>query len=195
MNDYESLNHTKSAQSSAALIGAKRAEIQAITGRMKTLLDSFLDSIVDREVYTAKRAELMSRKKTLEEPSSQLSAGRAHWLEPFPNWILTAKNMGKIADSGSLPEQMLLAEQVFGSNLVLDGKKARGYCLKPWSCLLESDPTGGMVGRVGLEPTTNGLKGRCSTTELPTHQFPGLQIVTALKKPRKTPACNLIPSL
>src|SRR6266568_1403411 len=25
-----------------------------------------------------------------------------------------------------------------------------------------------LVGRVGLEPTTNGLKGRCSTTELPT---------------------------
>jgi hypothetical protein len=27
-----------------------------------------------------------------------------------------------------------------------------------------------MVGRVGLEPTTNGLKGRCSTTELPTRE-------------------------
>jgi hypothetical protein len=27
-----------------------------------------------------------------------------------------------------------------------------------------------MVGRVGFEPTTNGLKGRCSTTELPTQQ-------------------------
>ena len=26
----------------------------------------------------------------------------------------------------------------------------------------------GVVGRVGFEPTTNGLKGRCSTTELPT---------------------------
>ena len=25
-----------------------------------------------------------------------------------------------------------------------------------------------MVGRVGLEPTANGLKGRCSTIELPT---------------------------
>ncbi|SVB45129.1 uncharacterized protein METZ01_LOCUS197983, partial [marine metagenome] len=24
-----------------------------------------------------------------------------------------------------------------------------------------------MVGRVGLEPTANGLKGRCSTIELP----------------------------
>ena len=27
-----------------------------------------------------------------------------------------------------------------------------------------------MVGRVGFEPTTNGLKGRCSTTELPTRK-------------------------
>ena len=26
--------------------------------------------------------------------------------------------------------------------------------------------TVGMVGAVGVEPTTNGLKGRCSTTEL-----------------------------
>ncbi|SVC71883.1 uncharacterized protein METZ01_LOCUS324737, partial [marine metagenome] len=25
-----------------------------------------------------------------------------------------------------------------------------------------------MVGRAGLEPTANGLKGRCSTIELPT---------------------------
>ena len=27
-----------------------------------------------------------------------------------------------------------------------------------------------MVGRVGLEPTANGLKGRCSTIELPTRR-------------------------
>ena len=27
-----------------------------------------------------------------------------------------------------------------------------------------------MVGRVGLEPTANGLKGRCSTIELPTQR-------------------------
>ena len=29
---------------------------------------------------------------------------------------------------------------------------------------------GKMVGRVGLEPTANGLKGRCSTIELPTQR-------------------------
>ena len=29
----------------------------------------------------------------------------------------------------------------------------------------------GVVGRVGLEPTANGLKGRCSTIELPTQRL------------------------
>ena len=32
-----------------------------------------------------------------------------------------------------------------------------------------------LVGWVGLEPTANGLKGRCSTTELPTPQTQGAQ--------------------
>ena len=33
-----------------------------------------------------------------------------------------------------------------------------------------------VVGRVGLEPTTNGLKGRCSTTELPTRLTRGRKL-------------------
>ncbi len=37
-----------------------------------------------------------------------------------------------------------------------------------------------VVGRVGFEPTTNGLKGRCSTTELPTRQ-----VVGRLKNPNE----------
>jgi multimeric flavodoxin WrbA len=66
----------------------------------------------------------MSQKKTLEEQIAALSAGRADWLEPFQKWILTAKNAGEIAVSGSLQEKRVLALEVFGSNLVLDGKKA-----------------------------------------------------------------------
>ena len=33
-----------------------------------------------------------------------------------------------------------------------------------------------MVGWVGLEPTANGLKGRCSTTELPTPHRKALNV-------------------
>lgn len=39
-----------------------------------------------------------------------------------------------------------------------------------------------MVGRVGVEPTTIGLKGRCSTTELPAHCLDYTIILALAKK-------------
>ncbi|HEY2328975.1 MAG TPA: hypothetical protein VGI63_04090, partial [Verrucomicrobiae bacterium] len=66
----------------------------------------------------------MSQKKSLEEQSEAILKGRADWLEPFQSWIMTARNAGEIAVSGSLPQKRVLALEIFGSNLVLDCKKA-----------------------------------------------------------------------
>jgi hypothetical protein len=135
------------------VVAEKRGEIEKINLRLQKLLDSFLDGIIDRETYVAEKAKGMSQKKTLEEQSTALSAGRANWLEPFQSWILTARNAGKIAVEGSPQEKKVLAQQVFGSNLVLDCKKARGSSVKPWSLLLEN-PSSRMVERaMGIEPT------------------------------------------
>jgi site-specific DNA recombinase len=153
----------QAAQSDAIVALQKRGEIEKINLRLQKLLDSFLDEIIDRETYVAEKAKWMSQKKSLQEQSAALLTGRADWLEPFQNWILTARNAGEIAVSGSLQEKRVLAQQVFGSNLVLDCKKARGSCVKPWSLLVESSPSGGVVGWRGLEPRTNALKGQCST--------------------------------
>jgi site-specific DNA recombinase len=153
----------QSAQSAAQVAAQKRSEIEKINLRLQKLLDSFLDELIDRETFTTEKAKLMSRKKTLEEQSTALSTGQANWLEPFQKWVLTAKNAGEIAVSGSLQQKRVLAQQVFGSNLVLDCKKARGCCVKPWSLLVENSSSGGMVGWQGLEPWTNALKGHCST--------------------------------
>gem|GEM_PF-4098560 len=51
----------------------------------------------------------------------------------------------------------------FDSNLVLDCKKARGSCVKPWSALVELNQTGGMVAGPGIEPGTQGFSVLCST--------------------------------
>jgi hypothetical protein len=67
---------------------------------------------------------------------------------------LTAKTAGETAVSGSLQEKRVLAQKVFGSNLVLDGKKARGSCVKPWSLLAEFSTSGGLVRGAGFEPAT-----------------------------------------
>jgi hypothetical protein len=142
----------QSAQSATQVIAEKRAEIEKINLRLQKLLDSFLDEIIDRETYVAEKAKWMSQKKSLEEQSTALSTGRANWLEPFQSWILTARNAGEIAVNGSPQEKKALAQKVFGSNLVLDCKKARGSCVKPWSFLVEKSSTGGVVRIAGLEP-------------------------------------------
>ena len=143
---------TQNAQSARLMAEQKRKEIEKTNLRLQRLQDSFLDELIDRETYVAEKAKGMSQKKSLEEQCKALLNGRSDWLEPFQNWILTAKNAGEIAVNGSLQEKRVLAQQVFGSNLVLDCKKARGYCLKPWSLLLSTSQTGGVVPTTGLEP-------------------------------------------
>jgi site-specific DNA recombinase len=142
----------QSAESSLAMAAEKRAEIEKINLRLQRLLDSFLDGIVERDAYVAEKEKLMSQKKSLEEHCSALQAGSTAWLEPLRNWIIEAKNTGKIAVSGSLEDKRVLAQKVFGSNLVLDRKKARGCSIKPWS-LLTQNPLGSQLVRIaGLEP-------------------------------------------
>ena len=111
-----------------------------------------LDELIDRETYVAEKSKGMSRKKSLEEQGDALLKGRADWLEPFQSWILTARNAGEIAVNGSPQEKKVLAQQVFGSNLVLDCKKARGSCVNPWSLLVENSSSGGVVLPPGIEP-------------------------------------------
>jgi chromosome segregation ATPase len=144
----------QSAQSAEKVIAEKRGEIEKINLRLQRLLDSFLDAVIERDDYTVEKTKLMSQKKSLEGQIAALSAGRADWLEPFQKWILSARNAGEIAESGSLPEKRVLALEIFGSNLVLDCKKARGSCVKPWSALVENSSSGGMVRAAGFEPAT-----------------------------------------
>jgi site-specific DNA recombinase len=150
-------------QESATVAAEKRAEIAKLNQRLQRLTDSFLDAIIEREIYTAEKAKIMSRRKTLQEQVENCAQAKNDWLEPFKTWILTAKTTGKIALEGSLSEKRVLAQEVFGSNLILDRKKARGSSVNPWFHLTEKSPCGGMVGWPGLEPGTNALKGHCST--------------------------------
>jgi site-specific DNA recombinase len=143
----------ESARSSAVLAAQKRAEIDRIKQRLQMLLDSLLDGIVERDTYITEKAKLMSQRRSLEEQAKALQQGHAVWLEPFKEWILTAKHAGQIAIEGSLDSKRGLAKKVFGSNLVLDCKKASGCAEKPWSLLLENSSSIRWVPGEGFEPS------------------------------------------
>ena len=88
----------------------------------------------------------------MHQPGENLNFFRNPGFPTLQNWILAARNAGEIALSDSPQEKKVLARKVFGSNLVLDCKKACGSCVKPWSLLVEKSQTGGLVRAAGLEP-------------------------------------------
>ena len=92
------------------------------------------------------------------------------WLEPFQNWIKVASNLVKIARDSNLFEKKVAAKQVFGSNLRLAAREARGNPQNQRAALCAAHEMAGQKSEsqileppVGLEPTTCGLQNRRST--------------------------------
>lgn len=128
------------------------------------LLSVYVGGDIDRESFLEQKEALLSKKKALQEAFEEHERGVSRtWLEPFKEWLNTAQTLGEIAEIGTPEEKKRVAAKVYGSNLFLDCKKARGSCVKPYSLLVEKSSSGGVVGWQGLEPWTNALKGHCST--------------------------------
>jgi len=60
--------------------------------------------------------------------------------------------LSETVHTGSLEVKKALAQEIFGSNLYLDSKKARGSALKPWLFVTRNDFSGGMAPPPGIEP-------------------------------------------
>ena len=153
------------AQSSLEVNNLKRREIEAIDVKLKLLLDSYIDQIIEKEDFQEKKFELVSQKKTLEEQIINNKKHQGSWIEPFKNWISEAQTVEQVAKSADLELKKVLAKKIFGSNLFLEDKKLRGDGQMSWSAL-RADPTGRFwVGAHGIEPWTSFLSGMRSTTE------------------------------
>ena len=148
--------HDDLARSSRLLVHDKEVELATIKESLNRLVTIYVNQEIDRESFLTKKKELLSRKKAVQESIEKNERGVSKtWLEPFTEWIQTARTLGKIAEMGSPQEKKGVASKVFGSNLFLDCKKPRGSGSKPWSLLVEKPFCGGMVPRHGLEPWTN----------------------------------------
>ena len=75
----------------------------------------------------------MGQKKTLEEQIIRFEQKQNDWLEPMREWINEAAKAAKIARDNDLFAKKVLASKIFGSNLVLENKKARGSAQNQWA--------------------------------------------------------------
>ncbi len=123
------------------VISIKRKDLEGIDIKLKLLLDSYLDQIIDKEEFQESKFHLMSKKKTIEEQILSLKKNQGNWIEPMKQWVLEAQTVQQVAESADLQLKKVLSKKIFGSNLFLEDKKLRGDGQKSWSSL-RSTPTG-----------------------------------------------------
>ena len=162
-----------SAQTVSAFVQTTRDKVSVINNKLQRLLDGYLDQLIDQETYKQEKNKLVSSKKSLEENLLTLERTQTGWIEPFSKCIDQAENLPAVAECGTLLEQKSAAKLLFGSNLQLSASEASGTAQSPWDFLQETKNSfknseifadcAILEPKVGLEPTTCGLRYRCST--------------------------------
>ena len=128
----------EAAYSTAALVQEARDEIQSISQKLQRLLTAYLDQDIERESYLSEKANLLSRKKSLEEKIGNLEQGAVAWIEPLREWIKDAQMLNGIDETTPLPLKKSFAQKVFGLNLTLHAREARGVAEKQWASIAEA---------------------------------------------------------
>ena len=89
----------------ASLLDDLRMQIAKLTNKQQILLDSYLDQDIDRQTFLAKKSEILSQKKSLEENLANLQANQNAWIEPMTKWLETAKSICYLLESDDFDGQ------------------------------------------------------------------------------------------
>jgi DNA invertase Pin-like site-specific DNA recombinase len=122
-------------RSSETTIHNLKNEIQEIDRKQNTLLDSYLDSIVDPETYKTKKNELFETKLKLEEEITKVEETGSSWLEPMREFINVAINCDKIARAKNNCEELAFFAKRVGSNLFLSNRQLSAEYKKGFAAL------------------------------------------------------------
>src|SRR3989344_4825425 len=153
-------DEANTSQTTAASVQVMRAKIAELDGKIARLTDLFVEQDIERDEYLSRKRSLMSEKKSLQERSLLLERNAAAWLEPMRNGINEASMLDEIAKSKDLPSKKIPLQKIFGSNLTLHAREARGMPANHWFSIAaatenqsKTDLVSCLVPREGLEPS------------------------------------------
>src|SRR3989338_11224436 len=112
-----------------------RAKVAGIDGRASRLTDLYIEQDIDRDAYLLRKRALMSERKTTEEQITRLERNAAGWLQPMREWINDASLLEEIQKNSDLPSKKISLQKIFGSNLTLQSREARGIPKNQWLSL------------------------------------------------------------
>jgi len=105
-----------------SLLDDLRTQIAKLTNKQQILLDSYLDQDIDRQTFLAKKNDILSQKKSLEEGLNNLQTNRNIWIEPMQKWLEKAKSICYLLKSNDFEGQKAVLLEIFGSNLFLHNR-------------------------------------------------------------------------
>ena len=123
-------------QSATASISAFRAEITSLNGKIACLTDLFVEQDIDRSEYLTRKRVLQDERRQLEEQVLKFERNAGHWIEPLREWIKDASILDEISQSEDLSLKKSSLQKIFGSNLTLHAREARGTPKPHWFSLV-----------------------------------------------------------
>ena len=109
-------------QSSQSFAQNLEKEIKETEQKLDRLVNAFLDGSIEKEIYLAKKDELITTKTDLQRRKSDFGRKGNNWIEPLREWILAAHHAEKLASSNEFDEIKSLVEKI-GTNRRLLSKQ------------------------------------------------------------------------
>ncbi len=135
LNKMAEKDAADAAHTAATAVSALRAEITALDVKIARLTDLFVEQDIERDEYHSRKRDHMSAKRTAQENIVRLEGNATAWLEPMQKWIQEAQTLNEIAESEDLSLKKSSLQKIFGSNLTLNAREARGTAKMHWLSL------------------------------------------------------------
>jgi len=110
------------AQSSQSFAQNLEERIKETEQKLDKLVNAFLDGIIEKDTYLAKKDELIKTKTALLQKNDDFGRKGNNWIEPLRNWILSANYAEKLASSNDFDEIKSFVEKIGTNRRLLDRK-------------------------------------------------------------------------
>ena len=98
-------------------------ELEDLDRKLNILLDSYLDQVIDAEIYKNKKNEIFEKKLQLKEEIAKMESGGSSRLEPMKEFVDRALLCGKIALAKNTKEDLAIFAKTVGSNFFLTDRQ------------------------------------------------------------------------
>ncbi|GAB4027133.1 MAG: hypothetical protein Fur0011_4480 [Candidatus Microgenomates bacterium] len=119
----------------ATKIQKLEAELQLLSDKQNTLLDSYLEGVVDKESYQNKKQELSTLQLQLKEKIETIRANGSDWIEPMREVIDCALHAHKITREKNNSEELSFFAKRIGLNFILSSRRLAASYKKAYAAV------------------------------------------------------------